>query len=132
MTVKEFIDLCGNSDFLLFRIFDSDNEEPIYEGAADGITPELLDADIYTLELGGTHCQTIVIDPPLKVKAELELQRKLTDIANKHIYRYDGARENLNPKNDIEWDHIDMEITDLRNALTDAYRLGFEDSTKSE
>lgn len=131
MTVKEFLSICFNSDFLLFQIREFDSEEIIYEGNADGIPLELLDTAIFTFEIGGTHYQTIVIDPPPEAKAELELHRKLTDIANRHIYRNDGKRENLNPKNNIEWDHIDVEIADLKKALTDAYRLGFEDGAKS-
>ena len=132
MTVKELLSICFNSDFLLFQILEFDSEEVIYEGDADGIPPELLETAIFTVEIGGTRYQTIVIDAPPEVKAELELQRKLTDIANKHIYRNDGLRENLNPKNNIEWDHTDVEITDLKKALTDAYRLGLKDGTQSE
>ncbi|MED9968508.1 MAG: hypothetical protein UFA98_00640 [Ruminococcus sp.] len=132
MTVKEFLSICFNSDFLLFQIREFNSEEIIYEGNADGIPPELLETAIFTVEIGGTRYQTIVIDAPPEVKAELELQRKLTEIANKHIYRNDGKRENLNPKNNIEWDHIDVEITDLKKALTDAYRLGFEEGAKSK
>ena len=132
MTVKGFLSICFNSDFLLFQILEFDSEEGIYEGDANSIPPELLETEIYTFEIGGTRYQTIVIDPLPEIKAELELQRKLTDIANKHIYRNDGLRENLNPKNNIEWDHIDVEITDLKKALTDAYRLGFADGAKSE
>ena len=132
MTVKEFLSVCFSSDFLLFQIHEFDSEEIIYEGDAECMPPELLETTIYALQIGGTHYQTIVIDPSPEIKAELDLQRKLTDIANKHIYRFDRPRENLNPKNNIEWDHIDVEITDLKKALTDAYRLGFEDGAKSE
>ena len=132
MTVKEFIDICSNSDFLLYQIFEFDNEEIIYEGDANGIPPELLGTEIFTFEIGGTHYQTIVIDSTPEIKANLELHRKLTGIANKHIFRFDKPRENLYPKNDIEWDHTDVEITDLKNALIDAYRLGLEDGTKSD
>lgn len=132
MTVKEFLSLCFNSDYLLFQICEFDSEEIFYEGGKEGIPPELLETEIDLIEIGGTHYQTIFINPPPEIKAELELMRKLTDIANKHIFCCDRPRENLNPKNNIEWDHTDVEITNLKNALTDAYRLGFEDGKNSE
>ena len=55
MTVKEFLTICFNSDFLLFQIREFDSEEIVYEGNADCIPPELLDTEIFTLEVGGTH-----------------------------------------------------------------------------
>ena len=73
MTVKEFLSICFNSDFLLFQILEFDSEEVIYEGDADGIPPELLETSIFTVEIGGARYQTIVIDAPPEVKAELEL-----------------------------------------------------------
>ena len=48
------------------------------------------------------------------------IERKITEIANKDIFYDTGQRENLNRKHNIEWDHIDVPIWDLKKALMDA------------
>lgn len=58
------------------------------------------------------------------------IERKITEIANKDIFYDTGQRENLNRKHNIEWDHIDVPIWDLKKALMDAYQLGFNDANK--